>query len=400
MSTIKVCERGTLLSIERFYRDSWVEIQLDAIKENIKQLQKTLNHSTGVYAVVKANAYGHGDVQVARAALETGVHGLAVSILDEALILREAGIEAPILVMGWVRPEDAPIAVKHSITLTAFQKEWIQSVKEQSFEGAISLHLKWDTGMGRVGVRTKEELLDLLVACHDEKIQVDGVFTHFATADELDLSYFHNQQERFEQLMEEFQRHWSQEVEVHTGNSAASMRFPEKMHHVVRFGISMYGLYPSTDVKALEPMPLQPAFSLHSKLIHVKKMPEGESISYGATYTTSSEEWIGTIPLGYADGWIRKLQGMEVLVNGKRMPIVGRICMDQFMIRLDQHYPIGTKVTLIGEQEGQEIKMDEVAQYLDTINYEIPCMIGYRVPRIYMKDQNIVEVNNSLSIEG
>ncbi|KGX87834.1 alanine racemase [Pontibacillus marinus] len=387
------------MSIETFYRDSWVEIRLDAIKENMKQLQKTLDDKTGIYAVVKANAYGHGDVQVAQAALESGAYGLAVSLLDEALILREAGVEAPILVMGWVRPEDAPVAVKYNITLTAFQTEWVESVKNQSYEGALSLHLKWDSGMGRIGVRTKEELHELLLSCQDEKIQIDGIFTHFATADELDLSYFHKQQERFEILLEEFNRHWNEDVEIHTGNSAASMRFPEKMHHVVRFGISMYGLYPSTDVKALEPIPLQPAFSLHSKLIHVKKLPKGESISYGATYTTSSEEWIGTVPLGYADGWIRKLQGMEVLVEGKRMPIVGRICMDQFMVRLDQPYPVGTKVTLIGKQMDQEITIDEIADYLDTINYEIPCMISYRVPRIYVKDKNIIEVDNSLSVE-
>lgn len=389
-----------MLSIETFYRDSWIEIRLDAIKENIKQLQKTLHEETGIYAVVKANAYGHGDIQVAQIALEAGAYGLAVSLLDEALLLREKGVDAPILVMGYIRPEDAPIAVQNNITVTAFQKEWLQSVKEQDYKGALSIHLKWDTGMGRIGIRTKEELRELLKECKGSKIQLDGVFTHFATADEADVSYFHKQQERFDILMEEFQRHWKQEVKVHTGNSAASMRFPKKMHHVIRFGISMYGLYPSNDVKAIKPISLEPAFSLHSNLIHVKKLPAGESISYGATYTTTTEEWIGTVPLGYADGWFRKLQGMDVLVNGKRMPIVGRICMDQFMVRLDQPYPQGTQVTLIGKQEDQEITMDEVAEYLDTINYEIPCMISYRVPRIYVKDKNIVEVDNSLSIKG
>jgi len=205
---IKACERGPLLSIETFYRDSWVEIRLDAIKENMKQLQRTLDDKTGVYAVVKANAYGHGDVQVAQAALEAGAYGLAVSLLDEALILREAGVEAPILVMGWVRPEDAAVAVKYNITLTAFQTEWVQAVKNQSYEGTLSLHLKWDTGMGRIGVRTQEELHELLLSCQDERFKIDGIFTHFATADEVDLSYFHKQQERFEILLKEFNRHW------------------------------------------------------------------------------------------------------------------------------------------------------------------------------------------------
>ncbi|MYL36118.1 alanine racemase [Pontibacillus yanchengensis] len=392
-------ERGSWLSIETYYRDSWVEVRLDSIKDNIQRLQQNLRKQTGIYAVVKANAYGHGDIQVAHAALEAGAQALAVSLLDEALKLREEGVEAPILVMGWIRPQDVHLAAKHDISVTVFQKDWLEEVKRQSFTEPISLHIKWDTGMGRIGIRTKEELQAVLQEFTDSRLKLDGVFTHFSTADEEDVSYFEKQQARFEELLEEFQRLWSQPVSIHTGNSAASMRFPDQMHQMVRFGIGMYGLYPSSDVKAIDPIPLQPAFSLHSQLIHVKELPEGESISYGADYTTKGQEWIGTVPLGYADGWIRKLQGMDVLVNGKRVPIVGKICMDQFMIKLDQHYPVGTKVTLIGKQGSEEIEMDEVANYVDTINYEIPCLISYRVPRIYVKDENIIEIENSLSIE-
>ncbi len=184
-------------------------------------------------------------------------------------------------------------------------------------------------------------------------------------------------------MLELFRTYWPEPVAVHTGNSAASIRFPEKMYDYIRFGIAMYGLYPSKTVKQENAISLKQAFSLHSRLIHVKQLEEGVSIGYGATYQAKAGEWIGTIPIGYGDGWLRKLQGAEVLVEGKRMPITGRVCMDQTMIHLDKEYPVGTKVTLIGEQNGAVIEMDEIADYLDTINYEIPCIISQRVPRIY-----------------
>lgn len=380
-----------------YYRDSWVEVQLDAIQENIQNVKRQLPTQTKVYAVVKANAYGHGDVQVAKAALDGGASGLAVALLDEAIRLREAGFTAPILVMGWVRPEDAHVAAQKDIIVTVFQADWLRKVKSMSLHGNLSFHIKLDTGMGRIGVRDEEELTELLHECEAEGLQLKGVFTHFATADEEETRYVKEQEQRFERLMATFTSVWKGPVEVHTGNSALSMRFPEKMNHIVRFGISMYGLYPSKEVKALKPIELSPSFSLHSKLVHVKKVSPGESISYGATYTTSEEEWIGTIPIGYADGWIRKLQGMEVLINGKRMPIIGRICMDQCMVKLDDAYEVGTQVTLIGKQREEEIEVDEVADYLDTINYEIPCMISERVPRIYYQKGEIKAVWNGIA---
>ncbi|MCA0985114.1 alanine racemase [Halobacillus yeomjeoni] len=385
------------MSIEAFYRDSWVEVDLSSIEYNINQLKQRLHTDTKIYAVVKANAYGHGDEQVAECALRAGAKGLAVSLLDEALKLRDAGIEAPILVMGWIRPEDAHVAAERDISVTVFQADWVENARLSPSAKPLKIHMKWDTGMGRIGIRTKDEMDELLSMIHKNKLmELEAVFTHFATADEEDHAYYEEQQDRFDQLFSHFKRVWSRNVEIHTGNSAASMRFPDHMKHFVRFGISMYGLYPSSVVKKERPINLKPAFSLQSRLIHVKKVPANESISYGATYQTESEEWIGTVPLGYADGWIRKLQGMEVLVDGKRHPIVGRICMDQFMVRLDQEYPVGTMVTLIGKQEHQSISMDEVADYLETINYEIPCMISYRVPRMFVDHGNIVEIDNPL----
>ncbi|WP_018932005.1 alanine racemase [Gracilibacillus lacisalsi] len=369
---------------QKFYRDSWVEVNLDHIIYNIQQLKNKLADKTKIYAVVKANAYGHGDMEVAKAALDGGATRLAVAILDEALRLRQGGITAPILVMGWIRPEDAEIAAKHDITVTCYQKEWLEEVQKLTLPKQLTVHLKWDTGMGRIGIRTEQELLEIIPLLQHENIYLEAIFTHFATADEEKLEHFEKQLNQFDKLWTIFQNNWRHhKVMVHTGNSAASMRFPEKMVDFVRFGISMYGLYPSPVVKSEKPIELKSALALHSRLIHVKKVDKGTPISYGATYLANEEEWIGTVPLGYADGIRRALQGAQVLVNGERCTIVGRICMDQLMVRLTKPAKAGDKVTLIGSQGGERIEMDEWAAHLDTINYEIACMISYRVPRIY-----------------
>ena len=379
-------KKGSLVVTEVMYRDTWVEIDLSAIEYNIKSIKEVLPQSTDIIAVVKADAYGHGSIQVAQAALEAGAKALAVALLEEALILRGAGITAPILVFGWVPPEAASIASEKDIALTFFQKEWLQEVNKQTYKKNLKLHMKWDTGMGRVGIRTEEEIKQVVDVLNDNpSIYLTGVYTHFATADDVDLTYFNKQKARFHHLLSFFKQIYHQPVTIHMGNSAASVRQPKEMYDAIRFGIAMYGLYPSKAVKEETDIDLKPAFTMHSKLIHVKKVSAGEMISYGGTYKTKTDEWIGSIPIGYGDGWLRKLQGFSVLVNGRPQPIVGRICMDQTMIRLDKNYPIGTKVTLIGEQGNRVIEMGDVADYLDTINYEIPCTINRRVPRIYKR---------------
>ena len=382
---------------QSFYRDSWVEVNLDAIKQNIKSLQQVLPKEKKIFAVVKANAYGHGDIPVAKTALEAGAYGVAVALLDEALRLRSAGITAPILVLGWVRPDAVTIASEKNITLTVFQKEWMEEAKRHLQNKTLSIHIKVDTGMGRIGLKSKEELQQLLSSTDLNTFQITGIYTHYATADEEDLAYYEKQREQFEEMLPIIKK-YAPNALVHADNSAASMRFPTDSYDAVRFGISMYGLYPSPFVKEENPMPLHPAFSLFSQLTHVKTIHQAESISYGRTYQAQEETIVGTVPLGYADGWIRKLQGSDVLVDGKRMPIIGRICMDQFMIKLDKPYPIGTKVTLIGKDGKEEITVDEVAERLETINYEIPCIISTRVPRIYMSDgENVQTVNSVLN---
>jgi alanine racemase len=378
-----------------FYRDTWAEINLDHISYNVKSLKKMLPTNVQIIAVVKANAYGHGDAAVAQAALESGASYLAVAFLDEAIALRKKGIAAPILVLGASRPEDSTIAAKHHITLTAYQAQWVETAKSHLQDNQeLAVHLKLDTGMGRIGIRSKEELEGIeAAAAQDSRIHIEGAFTHFATADELDTSYFQQQMQKFKEMISWFKVRPGM---IHSGNSAASLRFPETHLNAVRMGIAMYGLSPSPEIAGELPFPLKQAFALHTKIVHVKKVPKGSKISYGATYEASEDEWIGTLPIGYADGWIRKLQGQEVLVNGERVPIVGRICMDQCMIRLPKEVPAGTLATLIGQQGNAEITVDEIAQKLETINYEITCMIGTRIPRVYKKDGKTVGIINSI----
>jgi alanine racemase len=378
-----------------FYRDTWAEVNLDAISANIHSMKHILPEDVHFIAVVKANAYGHGAYQVAKTALRAGATYLAVAFLDEALALREKGIKAPILVLGASRARDVKVAVQHQITLTAFQYEWFLEAKDFLDEDQqIQVHVKIDTGMGRIGIRESEEVkaIEGFVKT-DKRFILEGVFTHFATADELDEAYLKHQHERFVNLLDVF------EVKpklIHCSNSAAALRYPFALANGVRVGIAMYGLTPSKEMEPLLPFPLQEAFSLHSRLVQVKKLHKGEKVSYGATYEADGEEWIGTLPIGYADGWIRRLQGQEVLVDGKRVKIVGRICMDQCMIKLPYEVPIGTKVTLIGKQANEHISSNEIAEKLETINYEIPCIISNRVPRLYLRSGKMVDLQNSL----
>lgn len=379
-----------------FYRDTWAEIDLDRVKDNVEGLRNHLPANVEIIAVVKANAYGHGDVQISNTALTAGATYLAVAFIDEALSLRRKGISAPILVLGASRPQDVRIAAKHNITLTVFQTSWLTEAQEVLSEtDQLKLHVKLDTGMGRIGIRDNDELITLEnLIKNDKRLELEGVFTHFATADELDTNYFYQQFSRFQEMISMLN---DKPKYIHCSNSAASLRFAEANFNAVRMGISMYGLTPSLEMEAELPYQLNEVFSLHSRLIHVKKLLKGDKVSYGATYQAKQDEWIGTIPIGYADGWIRKLQGQEVLIDGMRMPIVGRICMDQCMILLPKEYPVGTQVTLIGEQKDETISVNEIAARAETINYEIPCIISNRVPRIYKQNGEIVDVYNAIA---
>lgn len=383
-----------MMSLKPFYRKTWAEIDLTALKENVRNMKRHIGEHVHLMAVVKANAYGHGDAQVAKAALAEGASILAVALLDEALSLRAQGIEEPILVLGAVPPEYASIAAEKRIIVTGYSVGWLKDVLGflGETEAPLEYHLKIDTGMGRLGCKTEEEIKEMMEMTESsDKLNCTGVFTHFATADEKDTDYFDMQLDRFKELISPLPL---DRLMVHSSNSAAGLRFREQLFNAVRFGIGMYGLAPSTEIKDELPFRLREVFSLHTELTHVKKIKKGESVSYGATYTAKRDEWIGTVPVGYADGWLRRLAGTEVLIDGKRQKIAGRICMDQFMISLAEEYPVGTKVTLIGKQKDEWISVDEIAQNLQTINYEITCMISSRVPRMFLENGSIMEIRN------
>lgn len=379
-----------------FHRDTWAEINLDAISYNVRSMKEHIGSNVKLIAVVKANAYGHGDFQVAKTVINSGAEQLAVAFLDEAIALRAAGITVPILILGATRSEDVQLAIEYDLTLTCFSKEWLIDAKEHINEGKVKLHIKIDTGMGRIGVTKEEELIDILNYFHmNSCFGLTGAYTHFSTADEIKTDYFNMQYERFTNMIRFIQ---DKDIQIHCANSATGLRFPDKAFNAVRFGISMYGLTPSLDIVEELPFPLQEAFSLHSKLTHVKHVSKGTKVSYGATYETADDEWIGTVPIGYADGWIRRLSGSDVLIDGQRVPIIGRICMDQLMVKLPSEKAVGTKVTLIGRQGSECITVDEVAKRLETINYEVTCSITSRVPRLFLQNESIIEVRNPLLI--
>lgn len=362
-----------------FYRPTFAAIDLNAIKMNILNLKLHLKSNVDVIAVVKANAYGHGDLEVAQTAVEAGASMLAVATPDEAIRLREKGIESPLLVLGASPPSFADVAARQNICLTIFNQDWLDKV--HVLPKSLCVHIKVDTGMGRLGVQTEEELSSFLQSINSRQdIHIDGVFTHFSTADEEDDTYFQQQVTKFERFLTLFK---DKPRLVHAANSAASLVHKESIFDAVRFGISLYGLAPSPHVKNISPFELEPALTLHTELVQVKRMKESSAISYGATYRTQQEEWIGTLPIGYADGMLRGLSGQEVLIRGKRFPIIGRICMDQCMVRLDEEMSIGEKVVLLGRQGYETIHIDEWAQKLLTINYEIPCLLSGRIPRVY-----------------
>ncbi|RWR04227.1 alanine racemase [Siminovitchia fortis] len=379
----------------QYFRDTWAEIDLDALYQNVKTIRDGLPRETKLFAAVKANAYGHGDFQIAKEALKAGAHGLVVALLDEALVLRQKGIKAPILVLGLIRPADAGVAARHHISVPVVQLEWLKEAGRTMGAGVppLKIHVKCDTGMGRIGLKHEEELKEIeqFIKQTDE-FEFEGIFTHFSTADQASEKYYQGQLAAFKKFVSVLE---TVPKYVHAANSAGALCHNDSFFNAVRVGIAIYGLSASQERPPLNKG--KQVFSLHSKIVHVKKIRPGECIGYGAAYQAEKEEWIATIPVGYADGWLRKLEGQSVIAGGERAEIVGRICMDQTMVRLPHYMPIGTQVTLIGGQgTGDFITVEEIAEKLDTINYEVICMINFRVPRFYKRGSKLIEVENPL----
>lgn len=387
---------------ENLYR-TWCEVSLDAITHNLNQFKSILPEKTRVMAVVKADAYGHGVQEVSRALADSGADALAVAFIDEAMQLRKDGISIPIMVLGHTPVEYAGDLVDLEIIPTIYNFSSAKSVSNaaQRRNKIAKIHVKIDTGMSRIGYPyneavNKETLDAVLDLARLPNIEIEGIFTHFACADEIDNTLTKKQFARFCDLVEKLEQNGLYIPIKHVCNSAATMRFPEMHLDMVRIGISMYGLYPSDIEYNLK---LKPAMQLKTSITHIKTVEAGEVISYGATFQTSRKSSIATIPIGYADGFSRLLSNnARVIVNGKFAPVVGRICMDQCMIDVTDvnNINIEDEVVLFGTKDNLSIPIEEVASAMGTINYELLCVIGRRIPRCYTQDGRVVEVLNYL----
>lgn len=362
-----------------YHRPTRIEVDLSAISYNLEQVVSHLPKETEVFAVVKANAYGHGVVAVAQA-LQAQVAGFCVSNIDEALELRQAGIGKDILVLGVVPEAAIPLALEANIILTAASQEWIDRLEISALKG-LRLHIKVDTGMGRIGFRTSQATNLAIANLLANEARVEGIFTHFASADQADESQFLEQLSCFKRIISELDYLPSL---VHASNSATSIWHADTVFNMVRLGDILYGLNPSGRDLEL-PYNVKAALSLTSELVHVKELEAGSRVGYGASYTCSQSEYIATIPIGYADGFLRKMQDFHVLVDGELCPVVGRVSMDQITVRLPKSYPIASKVTLIGQDGQGAISAQEWADHLGTINYEVVCLLSDRIPRFYFK---------------
>lgn len=370
--------------MQEYYRDTWAEIDLDAITHNVKQI-KDLHPTKEIFAVVKANGYGHGDAEVSKVAIKAGVSCLAVSGLDEALRLRNSGIEVPILVLGMTRLKDVPLAAENNISLTAHDEMWIEHLVSLPLTTPVKVHLKIDSGMHRLGLMTEEQVQKNFNRLKTAlMVEVEGVFTHMATADS-DKEYLGHQIETFKRLIANLDL--SDVKYVHLENTATLLQKEFDFDHGIRLGLGLYGINPDKEFIPIE-FELKPALKLLSNLVQVKKIKKGDKVGYGATYEAQEDEWIGVVPIGYADGWTRSHQGRHVIVNGYECEIIGRVCMDQMMIRLPKQFPMGTEVTLIGDG----MPVERVAAEVGTISYEILCLISDRVPRVYKQGGKIIAV--------
>jgi alanine racemase len=381
---------------------AWAEISLDNIAHNIREIRRITNKNAELMGVVKADAYGHGVMEVAKTLLENGASRLAVSMLDEAIQLRRTGIDVPILILGYTDPIRAGEIIENDVTQSVFSHDLAQALSDEAVRQGkkVKIHIKIDTGMSRIGFLPGYSAVKNVVEISRlPNIIIEGLFTHFATADEKDRQYTYTQFERFMSICCELQRIGIHIPVKHCANSAGIIEYPEMHLDMVRPGIILYGMYPSEDVDKSK-IDLKPAMTLKANVIMVKELEKNTSISYGRIFTTNRNSQIATIPIGYADGFTRMLSNKgKVLIHGQFAPVVGRICMDQCMVDvtdLGSKVEVGDEVVLIGSQGDNKITAEDVAQTIGMINYELVCIFGKRIPRAFVKDGKISKILNYL----
>ena len=372
---------------------TWVEINLDALESNYNAVREALPENTKILAVVKANAYGHGAIGVAKF-LENKVDYLAVAATDEALEIRKNGVNCPILILGHIPYGDYDNIVKYNITPTISDFYEAELLSKAAVKAGVTspLHIAVDTGMNRIGFRCDKASVEEIIKIRNlPNVKIEGVFSHLAAADMLDKAYTKMQAEKFDDFVSKLENAEINAPIKHLYNSAAIADL-EKKYDMVRQGIILYGLRPSDEVEFNNIVVPQPVMSMKTRVVQVKTLPAGESISYGCTYTTEKETRVATLCAGYADGVTRVLSNNgEVLIRGKRAKIIGRVCMDQFMVDVTAIPDVeeGDTATIFGTDGDETISVDEIAKKANTINYEIICNINSRVTRVYMKNGKV-----------
>jgi alanine racemase len=378
------------VSVQRGKRNVSIErstkavVDLGAIAYNVSEIRKRIGKKRDLMAVVKADGYGHGSVEVSRTALKNGANCLGVATPEEGQQLREAGIDVPILVLGLIQPEEAYKVVDFNLEQAISSLELAEALDQiGSKVGArINAHIKLDTGMGRVGLLPKDAVAFAKRASRFKNLNIKGIFSHFSCADEVDKTFAKKQIEIFDRLVRDIEASGIKIPKKHIANSAGILDLPESFYDLVRPGIMIYGLYPSAEVS--HSIELKSAMAFLTKVIFVKWVSPGCPMSYGRTFMTQKKTMVATLPVGYADGYSRLLSGRgEVLIKGHRVALMGRICMDMCMIDVSEVKNVqpGDEVILFGKG----LPVDEIAEKIGTINYEVVCAVGKRVPRVYVQ---------------
>ena len=379
------------------YSRVYAKIDLDAIAYNMEQMKQNIRPETKVMAVIKADGYGHGAVQIAEMMERWNyIWGFAVATLDEAVVLRTEGIQKPILVLGCVFPDQYMEMLKHEIRMNIYTEEMAESISRMAArEGKTAyMHIKLDTGMSRLGFGINEQSAETIKRISKmPNVNMEGIFTHFTKADEKDKSFTKKQIQEFVWMTEHLKEKNVRFTYEHCSNSAGIIDVPEANFDIVRAGISTYGLYPSEEVDKTN-VKLKPALALKSHVAFVKEIERGTPVSYGGTFVAKEKMKIATIPVGYADGYPRSLSNKGyVLIRGKKAPILGRVCMDQFMVDVTQIEGVsfGDKVTMIGKDGNEILPVEVLSELSGRFNYEFVCDLGKRIPRVYVRDGKIAE---------
>ena len=380
------------------FQRGYVEVNLDNILANLQNMKAHIARDTQILAVIKTDGYGHGGIPIAKNIEQLDyLYGFAVATAEEAFELREAGIQKPILVLSYTFPYAYPAFVEKDIRVTVFREDTLESLGKVAKETGkcARVHIKVDTGMGRIGIMPDETGASFVKkALATPGVEVEGIYTHFACADEADKTSVNIQIEKFRSFVESVEQENHCKIPMHhCSNSAGILDLPEANMDLVRAGITLYGLSPSDEVN-MQVVPLKPALSLHSHIVYVKTLHKGQTVSYGSKFVADKDIRVATIPLGYGDGYPRSLSSKGyVLIHGQKAPILGRVCMDQFMVDVTAvpQAKEGDLVTLIGENGGECISADFLGELSGRFNYELVCDLNQRLPRVYIKDEKVLK---------